>query len=237
MLKSFAFVLLTLLSDYWLTSPAEASQIAIAPYSCRNGFFPGAAQFQLATLHLPVSQKRQYFYADNEGCPTQASCQQKSYLVPGDQVIVAQLQNQWACVWYPGKPHETVGWIPIQSLHFLPLATEFPLTAWQGQWKIANQPGQIAIKVNPSANENTLSLDGEAFWLGAILDSGDQVIHTGTAHASELSPLGSQLHLAEGKSEYDCQMRLTLLPPYLIVHDNRNCGGANVVFDGIYTRN
>ncbi len=236
MLKSLLFTALTLLGYFYLITPAGASQSAIAPYNCRNGAFPAAAQFQLAQIHLRPTQKHQHFYDDVEGCPAQATCQQKSYLIPGDQVIVAQLQNQWACVWYPGQPHETVGWMPIQSLKFLPIGSELPLIAWQGQWKRGEQPGQIEIKTKATADEASLSLDGEAFWLGAILESGDQVIHTGETHASDLLPLGRQLHLTEGKNKYDCHMRLTLLPPYLIVHDNRQCGGANVVFDGIYTR-
>jgi len=234
---SFLFTLVALFSSLCLTATAAvASDTAIAPYSCRNGLFPGAAQFQMAKIHLPPTQKRQHFYDDIAGCPAKATCQKKSYVVPGDQVIVAQLQNQWACVWYPGQPHETVGWIPVQSLQFLALATEFPLTAWQGHWKIPNQPGQIEIKTHTKDDETSLSLDGEAFWLGPTLESGDQVIHTGVASGSDLLPQGGRLHLTEGKSQYDCQMRLTLLPPYLIVHDNRNCGGMNVVFDGIYTR-
>lgn len=248
--KPFSFLLhfSVLIGSLYLTNRAlAADQTTIAPYSCRNGLFAGAAQFQLAQIHLPPSQKQQHFYQDEEGCPEKSTCKQKSYLIPGDRVIVGQLQNQWACVWYPGQSNkgagwkpiqpETVGWMPIQYLHFLSVADEFPLTEWQGLWKTAQHPGQVVIQMNKVAEKSSLSIKGEAFWLGAILDSGEQVIHTGEAQASKLLPLGRQLYLAEGKEQYDCQIRFTLLPPYLIAHDNRNCGGANVVFDGIYTRN
>lgn len=34
----------------------------------------------------------------------------------------------------------------------------------------------------------------------------------------------------------DCAIAMIALGPYLVVEDNRNCGGANVSFTGIYQR-
>jgi hypothetical protein len=34
----------------------------------------------------------------------------------------------------------------------------------------------------------------------------------------------------------DCRVLLRLVGPYLVAADNQGCGGANVSFDGVYTK-
>ena len=36
--------------------------------------------------------------------------------------------------------------------------------------------------------------------------------------------------------EFDCRIRLRLVGPYLLAGDNKQCGGFNVTFDGVYRR-
>jgi hypothetical protein len=57
-----------------------------------------------------------HFYRDDDGCPGQGeACATKPYLVAGDTVLVAQEVPGWSCVWYSGKKHEFVGWMPTKS--------------------------------------------------------------------------------------------------------------------------
>ena len=39
-----------------------------------------------------------------------------------------------------------------------------------------------------------------------------------------------------GRSADDCKVSLILLPPYLLARDNRQCGGMNISFKGVYRR-
>ena len=48
-------------------------------------------------------------------------------------------------------------------------------------------------------------------------------------------PQGNHVVFA-GKDTDDCEVKLTLLPPFLAVTDNLNCGGYNVTFTGIYRK-
>ena len=73
-------------------------------------------------------------------------------------------------------------------------------------------------------------MEGAATWVG---------VNPGNVHVGELSgeaaPVANLLKLG-GEDEYDCRATLRLVGTYLLVTDNKQCGGVNVTFDGVYRR-
>lgn len=196
---------------------------AIEPDSCRNGFFPKKQNtLQLASVNIAKGEKL-YFYSDEQGCPDTPSCQTKSYLIAGDKVIVNAVNEGWACAWFSGKKHETVGWLATKQLTFESNETTMP---WSGQWQFYDN------KIQFDNTDNKVYVQGDALWLGAIV-AGEPVIHTGELNGL-LEINGHHARLID--SEVDCIANFTLLADYLIVADNNNCGGANVSFNGVYRK-
>ena len=215
---------------------ALAGSTALAdPVSCRNGHFPASAGgFSLAG----VVSERSHFFDDAEGCPQGVECRRKSYLVKGDQVLVAQHSGSWSCVWYDGARRdgarrtgarrEFVGWMASADLR--PLPPELP-QQWLGDWQFYDNRLQIS-----EGSDGALEVSGEAVWYGGINSFGDRVVHVGSLGGTGMVEDGNLLHVREGEDEYSCHARLRLLGKFLIVDDNGNCGGLNVRFDGVYRR-
>ena len=59
-------------------------------------------------------------------------------------------------------------------------------------------------------------------------------------HVGEIDFLGEPvldlLEIGDGNEKYDCRVRLRRVGNYLLVSDNLNCGGANVTFNGVYSK-
>ena len=227
-----SFSRLVLLSGVLLSLPGVALAALTDEDMCRNGLFPSEAQdARIATFAGPA-QSRLYFFRDMDGCPSAGTqCQSKSYVVPGDELIVAKRHGDWACAWYPGKQRETVGWVLAQQLRFVD-AEQQP--AWEGTWKQYDYPGYINIAFK-SGHYYVL---GNTKWIGAKLADGTRVEHLGSLDG-ELLVQGNTAHLggnpSHPDSEFDCVADLVRVGRFLIVHDNANCGGLNVRFDGVYT--
>jgi hypothetical protein len=192
---------------------------------CRNGLFPeDSKDFKIATITGPKNE-RINFFSDENDCPKSdpMKCKKKSYLIPGDQVIVSRKFENWACCWYqPKKGSETVGWIPIESLTISDSDSNPPLNKWVGNWKYYEQ--SLNIKID--GNTGFLTVTGEAYWRGL----GDN-IHTGAIEA-RAKPNRNELKLEEEV----CQLSLKLVGDYIIAVDNTDCGGANVRFNGVYRK-
>ena len=196
---------------------------------CRNGAFPSdAKEFGLARVKGEKGA-RAYFYGDDDGCPApSAKCRQKAYLVPGDEVITSRTFGEWVCAWYqPARGHETVGWLAADSLAPVEAPAAPALSAWLGTWNYYDDE----VRLGRGKAAGTLSVSGEATWVGA---------NPGNVHVGELSgeaaPTGSVLNLSDGEDTYDCRATLRLVGPYLVVSDNKQCGGVNVTFDGVYRK-
>jgi hypothetical protein len=168
-----------------------------------------------------------HFLNDEEDCPksSDAKCRKNSYLIPGDQVIVSRKFGSWMCSWYqPKKGGETVGWLPTVNLSIIDQATPTPsLEKWVGVWR--HYDNSLSIKRNGSAPE--LKVEGQAYWRGL----GDNVNEG--SFAAGAAPQGNQLIL---KDDDGCEVSLRLVGDYLIAHDNFQCGGMNVRFDGVYRK-
>lgn len=193
------------------------------PNWCRGGHFPSrASDFSVFKVNGD-SKARAYFYGDDGDCPNGADCRKKAYVIGGDEILSAGTYGDFVCAWYqPAKGPPTVGWIRMDDVR--PVYGEDGPPSWTGQWE--GQGNDIAIEV---IGAGRLSVKGNAFWKGV----GDN-IHIGEVDDAG-TPVGNVLKLG-GEDEYDCRVKLTRVGKYLVVSDNKNCGGVNVSFDGVYLR-
>jgi hypothetical protein len=194
---------------------------------CRNGAFARDAQeFGLARVKGGKGA-RVYFNGEEEGCPGPAAkCRQKAYVIPGDEVITSRTFGDWVCVWYqPARGRETVGWLAAESLSAVATAESAPLASWLGTWGFYDNE----VRVSRGRRVDVLSVSGNATWVG---------VNPGNAHVGEVSGSGTPVDnvLTLGEDPEDCQATLRLVGPYLVVSDNKQCGGVNVTFDGVYRR-
>ena len=194
---------------------------------CRNGAFTrDSKEFGLARVKGEKGS-RVYFYGEEEGCPGPAAkCRRKAYLVPGDEVVTSRTFGDWVCAWYqPARGTETVGWLAADRLGAVATVENAPLASWLGTWNFYDD--EVRLSRGPRAD--VLSVSGDATWQG---------VNPGNVHVGELSgagtPVGNVLKL--GEDPEDCQATLRLVGPYLLVSDNKQCGGVNVTFDGVYRK-
>lgn len=200
---------------------------------CRNGLFPG----QLASMRIATfaggAGGRLYFHGDMDGCPSAGpQCRSARYVVTGDELIVGKQRGDWHCVWYAGKEHETVGWVPGRQLQFRETDAR---PDWRGTWKQYSYPGYINI-ARRGADYFVL---GNMKWIGAQLADGSRVEHFGDLGGKmAMDANHARIHPDTGEpgSQYGCAADFVRLGRYLIVHDNAQCGGMNVRFDGVYTQ-
>ncbi len=77
---------------------------------------------------------------------------------------------------------------------------------------------------------DSLSGEGEAYWPGKNIMPANEGAFAGAA-----KPSGNHLVFA-GDPPGTCEVRMVLAGPFLLVTDNRVCGGHNVSFSGIWVR-
>ena len=196
------------------------------PNWCRNGHFPRESiEFKLARV-TGKKRSRAYFYDDRDTCPDGKNCRKKSYVIPGDRLIVSHKYGNKVCSWYqPRKGNETVSWILASKLDIYSPNKKPLLNKWLGNWK--SNGNNLNIKRDKKVR--TLSIKGNAFWRGL----GDN-IHIGEVNHKGV-PKGNKLEFG-GTDKYDCRVKMQLVGNLLVVSDNMNCGGANVTFSGVYSR-
>lgn len=195
---------------------------------CRNGLFPR----EQAHLSLGVVQGRAdekiHFFDDLDGCPSRgAMCMRAAYLVPGDEVLVGKSTDEWACVWYQGKKHEFVSWVPKQNVTTLPAPPLHPVLDWVGLWS----DGFATIRITQSTADSTLEILSKLRWYGGVSPTGEERANYGGTKAA-LDVKGSRATASDGV----CQVVLTRIGRYLLADDNGDCGGLNVRHTGVYFR-
>lgn len=200
----------------------------IDAYACRNGAFPSYQEdFYLGRVNIP-KKARSYFHDDVKNCPYRSSCKQKAYLISGNEVLVAKTQDGWSCVWYQGKKKEYVGW--MQSKNIKNNHQKQPsLSEWVGDWKYYDSPTTLSISKDEK-KQGSLVVSGMAYWHGS-----NNVVHTGGVEGVS-QPLNNILNIMDGNDDFACKVSLVLLNKYLVVSDNRQCGGMNVNFDAVYVK-
>lgn len=211
---------------------------APAAPDCRNGLFPpegvkpGLARITGEEKAF-LSEDSIYCPSDKKDCPVcpgDAACQSKTYLIPGDLVITAQSFGGHRCVLFHNQKsrQDYAGYLPEARLAVQP-APDVAFKDWLGEWR--NGDNYIRLR----AKGEKLVAKGEAFWPSANPSRKDA---PGGPHLGEMSgvaaPAGDKASFAD--SEDICHVSVTLLQPYLLAKDDGECGGANVSFNGVYTR-
>lgn len=193
---------------------------------CRNGFFPRESKDYSLGIVKAEKGERVYFYGDDENCPNGKNCRQKAYLIAGNEVIVSRKFGDWACSWYqPKKGYETVGWISLKNLEFMPM--EQGIEEFAGKWSFYSNE----IEIKKTKDPKRFEIKGLALWKGV----GDN-IHTGELDGKAIWNEKLLVYGEDDKNEYACKVEFDLVWKYLIVSDNLNCGGLNVTFSGVYRR-
>lgn len=211
-----------LLSLPLLSLPLLAAAADDADF-CRNGLFPREqAQLDLGAVQGPPNEPV-HFYDDNDGCPAKgAACRRPSYLVPGDAVVVGKRSADWACVWYQGRKHESVSWIPMRNVALRRAAPLDQTRDWIGLWT----DGTSSIRIAPARKAGELSIVSKLRWEGG----------EGRANFGGMEGV-LKLESAKGSAaQGECRVALSRIGDYLVADDNGACGGINVRHTGMYRR-
>lgn len=198
---------------------------------CRGGFFTkDSTDFKIAVVNKLAGKKvkRSYFRNDDQkDCPGGKGCLTKSYVIPGNEVIVNREYNGFGCSWYTSaKGGGFVGWLDLKDLQYKTLPANYSLQNWIGEWT----DGSSSINIDKSTDPGSLNVKGDAFWKGL----GDNV-HVGQLDKT-VEPKNGTIQYSEGDEEYDCKATMNLVGNYLIVADNLRCGGLDVTFSGVYLK-
>lgn len=208
-----------------------AASYAIEPYTCRNGAFPTYTEFSPAEI-VAATGEQVHARDDGEGCPEQAKCLKKGYLINGDKVLTAHPAEGWVCIYYFGKKSSYTGWVPQTNVKTIPFFQSPEINDWLGKWESIGSTDNVIVE---SAPAGMLKITGRANWYGGKNTYGDDIVHFGGVNGVA-APAGNKLIVKEGDDEYDCVVNFELVGPYLVSTDNSNCGGVNVRFNNIYRR-
>ncbi len=194
---------------------------------CRGGdFTEQAGSYRLASVvHAP----RAYLREGPSLCDVSGPvCGGPPYVVPGDVVVTGLMAGQYVCALFHSKTTESAGFLLRSELSFKPVVAAMPHSAWIGTWR--NGDDEITLRAAGAA----LAVTGYAFWPSAAPSEYQPSPHVGEVSGTA-RPVSNTVIFA-GKSVDDCRVSLTLLPPYLLARDNRQCGGMNVSFTGVYRK-
>ncbi len=168
--------------------------------------------------------------SDDPSCPTDIeACLRRAFLVQGDRVVINREIDDYVCASFVnGQGVQTDGWLPAQAVDRDRRPGE-----WAGTWSRGDSAEIIItedggdLSVTGSATTGT----GAATHVGSLEASGTPKKGVFAFAMGENGTLQPQQAGA-----FDCVATLALRGPYLVAQDNGNCGGANVRFTGIYTR-
>jgi hypothetical protein len=232
-------VLACLAGSLWNTGAARAAEP-----SC-HGIDPAGQARTIALARIGGGEPRIHFLANPAGatpqCPAvTAGCRKKAFLVAGDDVLVRTGQGDFLCATFKSRGGaETDGWLPAPALNTIPSDPAPRLADWTGHW-VRDEEGSVTL----SARGGGLAVAGDATFGARDPDRVRRgAVNLGTLEGSG-RPRGNVLALGPGydgtvpppASSMDCLARLRLFGRYLVVDDNRQCGGMNVSFTGIYVR-
>lgn len=191
--------------------------------TCRGGLFTRQASFAQAT----VTQPQAFFHTDTDGCPTSGQCRTNSYVIDGDALVIGRRIGDFVCAFFPNDSGGTAGWVETGALQIDPLDTAPTPAHWDGNW---TDGGSADLTIR--AKDGSPYIVGEAFWPARPEENDWPTIHIGEVDG-RLSITGNRASYSDDNL---CELELTLLRDFLLVADNRRCGGVNVTFSGVYTR-
>ncbi|WP_188112678.1 lysozyme inhibitor LprI family protein [Rhizobium tropici] len=173
-------------------------------------------------------------------CPERSVfCKKGAFLLPGDQVVVSRVDGDKACAEYhsPAKradDDETAGWLPLNRLVQKSLSPH-----WVGRWgdgdtTITAKPQSDKIRIDAKADLQ-FGNGREGGQFAALIDGTQPQAQFGY----EPGDAGKSEKLLPYKDQSVpglCRVKMSQLGRYLVVGDNRMCGGINVSFSRIYRR-
>ena len=212
---------------------------------CRSGIAvePGTEAVPGLAVVRNVDGDRSYFHSDLEGCPEAATCRRKSFVVPGDRVIVMDKVDGWACAWFVGKNgFASSGYLRASDLQ--ELESELGVDPrWVGAWEQARRSALdnlVQARLSFAEHEGQLRVSGFATWarwrVPEVEDEQEGYWDANFGELDEALAIDGNLAYFAAEGEYDCAASFRRIGDYLIVRDNGQCGGHNVTFSGVYVR-
>ncbi len=227
-----------LLAAVFIAGPALAYD-ANDPHNC-NGveWNDKRAQIVARVIAKPRINFVKSPYDDDftaSACPNETdACRLKSYLVPGDLVLVGPTQDAFTCVVFqsPVSKNKTwsKGWLPTSSLQPVAPMPHPKISDWLGTW--SHPGGDIEIS---KTKIGKLHVEGEM----VVPTARD--FHSGVVQADIVPGVDTIAFADDGSGPFDaedagCRVRMQRIGSYLMVEDNSGCGGAGVTFTGLYRR-
>ena len=207
-----------------------------------DGAASGAITDAVAVARIGGKGKTHFVQSPGPGraeCPgSSPKCRAPAYLLPGNVVLTApEVRNGYVCASFINtRGVATNGWLPAAALTAV-VTNAADDAAYLGTW----QRVEASIKITRAPGG--LTAQGEATW-----GAGDKRrVATGAVNmgdfAGKLRRTGDIALVAdddiasfEAAPKDRCVVRLRAAGPYLLVEDNRACGGMNVSFSGLYAR-
>jgi hypothetical protein len=159
-------------------------------------------------------------------------------LDPARPWIAGARAGDWICL----TNGTDAGWVPLKDLALEPAPTR-SASDWLGDWERDRGSGTLAIRA--AKDGKSVEVTGDAEWrAGPNADPHVGQLSGESTPAGVVLMLGDPRCVAPDRAEkatavescLDCNARLVLVNETLLVTDNRNCGGMNVNFDGVYHR-
>lgn len=185
---------------------------------------------------------RVHLFKEARACPETGPCawKQRAYLVPGDVVFAGPEIDGFRCVYFGAATSAIIsGFLPASALDPAPDGGALDPGFLSGTWT-HSQGNPITMKRD---DDGAVHASGEALWTGL-----HGAVHDGSLNATA-HPVGDLIVFREGRTtghgeadlagegnDANCVVWMRRRGPYLVVHDNMQCGGVNVRFQGIYVR-
>ena len=223
-----------------------ASTLAAEAQQCAD-LWQKSSFAELQVSRVTAGSERLPFTLADCALTKPGACRSKAFVMPGDVVLVGQVFDASACAAFVNTMGQvTTGLLPnnrLESVRPLPRSVPAELV---GTWKRT----EAEIVVKPKGRDGMLAFAGNATY-GAF-DKGR--VARGAVNLGEFSfdmkpasnavavalttnKTGDTVAVAQDTGDAtDCAVAMIALGPYLAVEDNRNCGGHNVSFTGLYRR-
>ena len=160
------------------------------------------------------------------------SCLSTAYVVPGDVVLFGKAVEESVCAAYvDAKGRTTTGLLARERLEPpVPQLLNLPVELL-GTWRRT----EARIEIKRKGADGMMSFAGDATY--GSFDKGR--VARGAVNIGEFAfdkkPLTNAVSSPTPKDSA-CHVAMLALGPYLVVEDNRMCGGVNVSFTGVYRR-
>lgn len=196
----------------------------------------------IGVARVAQSQRRVNFVRgvhEDKQCPSTApACRDKPYLLSGNVVLTTKRLGDFVCADYVNaRGVETVGWLPAAALEAVeqgPVAS----TGWGGTWRRI----EAEIRITAAAGGGLIVKGAATYGANDPARAASGRVNLGELDGRGV-PQGDTLFFAdrpaanfEAAPDTECAVRMRRIAQYLIVEDNKACGGMNVSFSGLYVR-